>query len=109
MPKPLKKAKMAKSGKLPTPPKAKRPSDPNRAAHAMIAEHLSRVQGPASDQPIIDAETVIREHMRKLGAKGGKIGGKRRLVTMTAQERSQIALAAANKRWAQERKKRRKP
>ena len=51
------------------------------------------------------------EYFRKLGAKGGRIGGKRRLETMTPEERSASAkkasLAAGEKRTreAQERKR----
>jgi hypothetical protein len=51
------------------------------------------------------------EYFRKQGAKGGKVGGKRRLETMTPEERSASArkasLAAAEKRTreAQERKR----
>jgi hypothetical protein len=38
--------------------------------------------------------------MSKLGAKGGKVGGKRRLETMTQDERSAIASKAARAMWA---------
>ena len=37
--------------------------------------------------------------MAALGRKGGRIGGKRRLETMTAEERSRIAQNAAKVRW----------
>jgi hypothetical protein len=37
------------------------------------------------------------EFFRKHGAKGGKIGGKRRLETMTPEERSAIAKKASQK------------
>jgi len=37
--------------------------------------------------------------MAQMGRKGGKIGGKRRLQTMTAEERSEIAKKAARARW----------
>jgi hypothetical protein len=37
--------------------------------------------------------------MAQLGKKGGKIGGKRRLETMTPTERSEIAQRAARARW----------
>jgi hypothetical protein len=38
----------------------------------------------------MDAKTraIFREIMREIGAKGGKIGGKRSLETMTPEERS---------------------
>jgi hypothetical protein len=47
---------------------------------------------------------LISEVMKAMGRKGGKIGGKRSLETMTAEERSERArtasLAAAKKRTA---------
>jgi hypothetical protein len=55
----------------------------------------------------MDAKTraIFREIMREIGAKGGKIGGKRSLVTMTPEERSarakKAAMAAAKKRTAE--------
>ena len=38
--------------------------------------------------------------MRDMGAKGGRIGGKRRLETMTDAQRTRIAKKAANARWS---------
>ena len=43
--------------------------------------------------------------MAMLGRRGGKIGGKRRLQTLTQEQRSQIAYKAAQARW----KKKAKP
>jgi len=43
--------------------------------------------------------------MAEMGRKGGKIGGKRRLQTMTAEERSAVALKAAKARWSRRRPK----
>jgi len=40
--------------------------------------------------------------MASLGRKGGKIGGKRRLETMSAEARQEIARKAAQARWKQE-------
>jgi len=37
--------------------------------------------------------------MAEMGREGGKIGGKRRLETMTAKERSRVAKRAAEARW----------
>ena len=37
--------------------------------------------------------------MREMGRRGGRIGGKRRLETMTASERSAVASRAAMARW----------
>lgn len=38
--------------------------------------------------------------MAEMGRRGGRIGGKRRLQTMTAKERSTVARKAAKARWA---------
>jgi hypothetical protein len=50
------------------------------------------------------SKKLISEVMRELGRKGGKIGGKRSLETMTPEERSarakKASLAAAKKRTA---------
>ena len=49
-------------------------------------------------------KALFSEIMREIGSKGGKIGGKRSLETMTAEERSarakKASLAAAKKRTA---------
>jgi hypothetical protein len=37
--------------------------------------------------------------MAELGRKGGKVGGKRRLETMTPNQRRDVARKAANARW----------
>jgi hypothetical protein len=44
--------------------------------------------------------TLVQKVMREMGAKGGKIGGKRRLETMTDEQRKRSARKAAKARWA---------
>ena len=39
-------------------------------------------------------------YMRALGAKGGRIGGRRRLETMTPSQRTSVARKAAQARWS---------
>jgi len=48
--------------------------------------------------------TAISEYMASIGRKGGKIGGKRRLSTLTEKERKRIASAAAKARWQKKQK-----
>ena len=48
--------------------------------------------------------TIIQKVMREMGAKGGKIGGKRRLETMTDEQRRRSARKAAKARWAKVKK-----
>lgn len=43
---------------------------------------------------------AISRVMAAMGRRGGKIGGKRRLTTMTPEQRSAVALKAAKTRWA---------
>ena len=43
---------------------------------------------------------AISRIMSKMGKKGGKIGGKRSLETMTAEERRERASQAAKAKWA---------
>ncbi len=48
--------------------------------------------------------TIVQKVMREMGAKGGKIGGKRRLETMTDEQRTRSARKAAKARWAKAKK-----
>jgi hypothetical protein len=48
--------------------------------------------------------TIVQQVMRDMGAKGGRIGGKRRMETMTDEQRRRSARKAAKARWAKARK-----
>ena len=49
---------------------------------------------------VIGNPDLLSQVMRAMGAKGGRIGGKRRLVTLTDERRKEIASSAAEARWA---------
>lgn len=49
--------------------------------------------------------SVISQVMAEMGRKGGQIGGKRRLETLSDRRRSQIAKNAAIARWSKKKKK----
>lgn len=88
MPKPLRKAK-------------KRPSaDPNLRAHQLIAEHMRLTDQAEAEIVSPDFETQYKARMARLGAKGGKIGGKRRMGSMSDPEKSALGLKAATARWS---------
>jgi hypothetical protein len=73
----------------------KHPTSINQATHyiATSQEGEDNIHlGPAT-------QAQISAFMAEMGRKGGKIGGKRRLETMTAKERSEIATKAAKVRW----------
>ncbi len=88
----------------------RRPSDPNLLARSVVEEAIG---GPllAKDEIVRittsegrNEKALISKIMAEMGRKGGKIGGKRRLKTMTAEKRSEIALKAARARWNKKQK-----
>jgi hypothetical protein len=85
MPKPIKK----------TP---KRPTDVNQLARQLVELTTQERPEPTDDE--------VSRVMAALGRKGGRVGGKRRLETMTGEQRSAIALKAAQTRWKNAQKKR---
>lgn len=70
---------------------SKKLKDPNQTAAAVVA--LSTLEPPE-----IDRETLSKV-MSEMGRKGGKIGGKRSIQTMTQSERAARAKKAAKARW----------
>jgi hypothetical protein len=82
--------------------KGKRPRDPNQLAAWTVAVSTGQIPAPEPEAPKPTASTPpqsISEYMSTIGRKGGQIGGKRRLKTMTKAERSKIAAKAAKARW----------
>jgi len=51
------------------------------------------------DSSITISRSTISFVMAEMGRKGGRIGGKRRLETMTPERRSEVGRLAALKRW----------
>jgi hypothetical protein len=76
--------------------RSKRPTDINQLAHQLVKEST---QEP-NEQPSKLSQADISRIMAEMGRRGGKIGGKRRLKTMTPQERKRIAIKAAKARWS---------
>ncbi len=79
MPKPLKK-------------KPRKQKDVNELAFDLVRRTT------AEEEP--NSNVNLSEYMAEIGRKGGKIGGKRRLETMSATARKRIAAKAAKARWA---------
>jgi hypothetical protein len=80
---------------------AHRPTDFNQLAFQLVRESTEERQEPHADRPPVPK--AISRIMAKMGSRGGKIGGKRRLVTMTPEKRSQVASDAAKARWSKRR------
>jgi hypothetical protein len=82
--------------------KGKRPRDPNQLAAWTVAVSTGQIPTPVPPQPKIATPASaanISEYMAAIGRKGGQIGGKRRLKTMTEAQRSRVAAKAAKARW----------
>jgi hypothetical protein len=76
----------------------KRPRDPNQLAAWTVSVSTHQIPAPEPEVPKPTASvppSAISEYMAAIGRKGGHIGGKRRLKTMTKAERSRVAAKAA--------------
>lgn len=78
----------------------KRPTDPNEWARQMVDESTAESKAPeplpAQPEPTREQISAV---MAALGRRGGRIGGKRKLETMTKKQRSALASKAAKARW----------
>jgi hypothetical protein len=83
------------------PKRISKPKHKKRAQEADVNQLAYRLVQESTSEPNEEAltKTQISQLMSAMGRKGGKIGGKRRLLTMTPEERSQSALRAAQARW----------
>jgi hypothetical protein len=80
--------------------KGKRHRDPNQLAKWVMEQSTSEHPEQQAEAPAIPkAPANISEYMAAIGRKGGQIGGKRRLKTMTKQQRQRVAAKAARARW----------
>jgi hypothetical protein len=80
--------------------KGKRPRDPNQLAKWIVEQSTSDTPEPQEIPPAeATAPPNLSAYMAAIGRKGGQIGGKRRLKTMTKAARSKVAARAARARW----------
>jgi hypothetical protein len=80
--------------------KGKRPRDPNQLAKWIVEQSTSDTPEPQEiPSPEATAPPNLSAYMAAIGRKGGQIGGKRRLKTMTKAQRSKVAAKAARARW----------
>jgi len=77
--------------------KGKRQRDPNQLAKWIVDQSTS--DAPKAPQEPVAAPVNLSEYMAAIGRKGGQIGGKRRLKTMTKEQRRKAAVKAARTRW----------
>ena len=73
-------------------------------ARRVVLASIGEVDPVPAEQPQPAAESLISQVMAEMGRKGGRIGGKRRLETLSDRRRSQIAKQAARARWSKKKK-----
>lgn len=57
------------------------------------------VERSTTEEEPVSVPESLSQYMSAMGRKGGQIGGKRRLVTMTPAQRKKAAQKAAQARW----------
>jgi len=82
--------------------KGKRPRDPNQLAKWVVDRSTGQIpEEPQKPEPPAVPRESLSAYMASIGRKGGQIGGKRRLKTMTKAQRQRVAAKAARTRWKQ--------
>jgi hypothetical protein len=79
--------------------KGKRPRDPNQLAKWIVDRSTSETPEENAQAKALAAPINLSEYMAAIGRKGSQIGGKRRLKTMTKEQRRKVAVRAAKARW----------
>ena len=83
--------------------KGKRPRDPNQLAKWIVDRSTNEKPEPEHTlEPTVSSSSTIPPHVSDYMAivrQGDRIGGKRRLKTMTKAQRQKVAAKAARARW----------
>lgn len=77
---------------------SKRPSDVNQAAYLMVQRSIGEQEIEILPPPKANRSEISRI-MAEMGRKGGRIGGRRSLETMSPSARKKRAKKAAEARW----------
>lgn len=89
------------------PKRISKPRDVSQAAFEMVRRSTEEVEAKGPKvifEYVKPNKNTISSVMAEMGRRGGRIGGKRRLETMTPAQRSKIAKKAAKTRWQKSRK-----
>ncbi len=71
-------------------------------AHRVVQESIRSTETPMS---VLANPSLLSQVMAEMGRRGGQIGGKRRLETLSDERRKEIASQAAKARWATKKRK----
>lgn len=84
------------------PKRTSKSLDTVQNARRVVLESVGATE--STPEPAKPSRSVISQVMAEMGRKGGRIGGKRRLETLSDRRRSQIAKQAAQARWGKKKK-----
>jgi hypothetical protein len=76
------------------------PRDVNQMAKLTVEMSAQALEDQPNRKPENLTKSDISRVMAEMGRRGGKIGGKRKLETLSPERRKEIALNAARARWA---------
>ena len=82
------------------PKRISRPQDVNQAAFQMVQHSVGESEIAPPKKARRTVSPAVSRIMSRMGVKGGRIGGKRSLVTLTPEQRRERAATAARARWA---------
>jgi hypothetical protein len=88
--------------RISTEKRPRKPTDFSQLAFQLMKESTEKREAGAIPERTGVSKAISRV-MAQMGSRGGKIGGKRRLVSMTPEPRSQVASDAAKARWKKRR------
>ena len=74
--------------------------DPVQNARRVVLESTEQ-----ASLDVVSNPSLLSQVMAEMGRRGGKIGGKRRLETMSDAQRTEVARNAAKARWGKKSKK----
>jgi hypothetical protein len=77
-------------------------NDPNVSAFSIVQQATGQTdeeKKPRILSSALDNDELRKELMREMGRRGGKKGGKARANSLSEEQRTKIARAAAKKRW----------
>lgn len=80
---------------------------PKRNSKQDVSQNALRVVEEATGAPLVEkkvSRSLVSQVMAEMGRKGGRKGGKTRMGQLTAEQRSQLALKAAQARWEKRKK-----
>jgi hypothetical protein len=85
---------------MPKRTSTKKKLDPVQNARRVVLESTEQ-----ASLDVVSNPSLLSQVMAEMGRRGGKIGGKRRLETMSDAQRTEVARNAAKTRWGKKSKK----